>query len=793
MTILASCPDQAALQRFTLGQMTDAEIEACEQHLQKCGRCLATLALTAPPDALADVVRAAVPLPPENPAVEELIERLQQHPPHLYADTASEPPVTHCDPSKAADPSSLAVDDTSAIARRLTFDFLAPPERADEIGRLGPFRVLAVLGMGGMGIVFRAESLELRRVVALKVLQPTMAANPSIRQRFVREGQAAAAIEHEHVVTIYRVGEDRDVPYLAMQLLMGESLADRLQREPRLPRAEILRIGREIALGLAAAHESGLIHRDIKPANLWLEGEQGRVKILDFGLARAARNSTPLTHSGLLIGTPAYMAPEQARSRHVDHRADLFSLGCVLYRCCCGRPPFQGADTLSILAALALDEPPSPRQLNADVPPAFSKLIMQLLCKDPAGRPASARSVVEMLAALEIDGPTAADRVLRETQPRSLSRWRGRRSGLAIVVLLVLLAPLAYLCASLLLRTLEDKGPSDRESVDAAAQVDTAARKSKRAEPVEEAAVRCFTSGQGIWKGNPEQGDGIEPVAVSPDGHWLFSGGRDGILRQWNVATGEQQKQWKLGLIVSHLSLAPGARRLLVGVLDRKWVGFILFDFGTGEEVRRFRGGATWPTDAAFSPDGRRLLVSGHGNALVFWDVATGVQLNRKIVAPYWITRMAVSRDFHWALTFNQWHYIAHLWDVASGTHKRTLAGHRDGIMVVAISPDGRRALTGSKDKTVRLWDLKSVEELQCFRGHTETVTSVVFSADGRRVLSGGADHTVRLWDADSGEQIRCFTGHTAKVTSVLFTPDGRHAVSASADKSVRLWRLSEE
>ena len=185
---------------------------------------------------------------------------------------------------------------------------------------------------------------------------PAMAATASARERFLREARTAAAIEHDHVVTIYQVGEDRGVPYLAMQLLKGESLDDRLKRQSKLPVAEVLRIGREIAQGLAAAHERGLIHRDIKPANLWLEGEHGRIKILDFGLARAAQDSVHLTQSGLIVGTPSFMAPEQSRATGVDHRADLFSLGCVLYRCCTGRLPFKGTDTISILASLALDE-----------------------------------------------------------------------------------------------------------------------------------------------------------------------------------------------------------------------------------------------------------------------------------------------------------------------------------------------------------------------------------------------------------------------------------------------------
>src|ERR1022692_532794 len=178
-----------------------------------------------------------------------------------------------------------------------------------------------------MGVVFRAEDPHLQRLVALKAMLPGLAASESAKQRFLREARAAAALKHDHIVSIYQVGEDRGAPFLAMEFLEGEPLDDRLKRQGRVPVPEILRIGREIAEGLEAAHEKGLIHRDIKPANLWLEGKKRHVKILDFGLARAMGDTTHLTQSGAIIGTPAYMAPEQAEGQVVDYRCDLFSLG----------------------------------------------------------------------------------------------------------------------------------------------------------------------------------------------------------------------------------------------------------------------------------------------------------------------------------------------------------------------------------------------------------------------------------------------------------------------------------
>jgi serine/threonine protein kinase len=284
---------------------------------------------------------------------------------------------------------------------------LAPPQAADELGRLGRYRVLQVLGSGGMGVVFRAEDVVLRRPVALKVLLPVLAANPGNRQRFLREAQAAAKLEHDHVVTIYLVEEERGIPYLAMQLLQGETLEARLRRLRRLPVAEVVRIGQQTALALAVAHERGLVHRDIKPANIFLEGARGRVKLLDFGLARGMCDDVRLTQSGAMIGSPGYMAPEQVRGGVPQPGSDLFSLGCVLYRCCTARLPFQGPDALAILAALATDTPPAVDQLNPEVPRPLAALLMQLLARDPAARPPSAAAVSAALAAVEPGAPAA--------------------------------------------------------------------------------------------------------------------------------------------------------------------------------------------------------------------------------------------------------------------------------------------------------------------------------------------------------------------------------------------------
>jgi eukaryotic-like serine/threonine-protein kinase len=322
------------------------------------------------------------------------------------------------------DSGSPPVQRPATAATPQTFTFLAPAQQPDELGRLGPYRVLKVLGQGGMGVVFRAEDSRLQRSVALKVMLPDQAQRPEAKERFLREARAAAALEHDNIVAIYQVDEDRGVAYIAMPFLKGMSLDGWLKQKQQDGRgtpvklSQVCKIGREIARGLAAAHARGLVHRDIKPANIWLDATAGgRVKILDFGLARATSGEQHLTQSGVIVGTPAYMAPEQAQGKPVDARADLFSLGVVLYRMCTGTLPFAGADLVSTLVAVATTDPPAPRSLNPELPPALSDLVMKLLAKDPAQRVASAQEVVKAIQAIEKDLQAGSGRMAAETFP----------------------------------------------------------------------------------------------------------------------------------------------------------------------------------------------------------------------------------------------------------------------------------------------------------------------------------------------------------------------------------------
>src|SRR5437763_14839546 len=276
-------------------------------------------------------------------------------------------------------------------------DFLAPSQKPGSLGCLAHYEILEVVGRGGMGVVFRAFDPKLHRVVALKALAPQLATSSAGRQRFVREARAAAAVTHDNVIDIHAVEDAGPVPYLVMRFIDGRTLQKKLDRTGQLPLKEILRIGMQMAEGLAAAHRQGLVHRDVKPANILLENGVERVKITDFGLARAGDDAS-LTQSGVVAGTPMYMSPEQAQGEPVDCRSDLFSLGSVLYTMCTGHPPFRAPTPIAVLKRVCEEVPRPIREINPELPPRLGDLLTRLHAKAPADRFASARDVADRLA-----------------------------------------------------------------------------------------------------------------------------------------------------------------------------------------------------------------------------------------------------------------------------------------------------------------------------------------------------------------------------------------------------------
>jgi serine/threonine-protein kinase len=271
--------------------------------------------------------------------------------------------------------------------------------------RIGKYQIVGSLGAGGMGEVYRARDTRLLRDVALKVLPSGVAQEPERLARFQREARAAAALNHPHIVTLYSVEEDQGTHFLTMELVEGEPL-DRVIPIGGLPADRVVAIAVALADALAAAHEKGIVHRDLKPANVMVSGS-GQVKILDFGLAKDVRATEPVdltvtsaghTKLGTVLGTPAYMSPEQIQGRAVDHRSDLFSLGVVVYEMATGRRPFDADNVAGLMTAILRDTPTPVSSLRRDVPEAVQRIIDQCLQKDPGARPASARALQSPLS-----------------------------------------------------------------------------------------------------------------------------------------------------------------------------------------------------------------------------------------------------------------------------------------------------------------------------------------------------------------------------------------------------------
>jgi serine/threonine protein kinase/WD40 repeat protein len=748
--------------------------------------------------------------------------------------------VTASQQAASTSPDGLPADD-----RRGELGFLTPSDQPGSLGKLGHYEVQEVIGAGGMGTVLRAFDQRLHRVVAIKVMAAPLATSAAARKRFEREARAAAAVCHDQIVTIHAVeeavlpsphgrgAEGEGLPYLVMQCVSGMSLQQRIDRDGPLELHEILRIGMQTAAGLAAAHAQGLIHRDIKPANILLENGVERVKITDFGLARAAADAS-VSQSGIVAGTPQYMAPEQAKGEVVDQRADLFSLGSVLYAMCTGRAPFRATSSLAVLKRVC-EEAPSPiREANVDVPDWLIALIDKLQAKDPNDRYQSAAEVAELLgkrlaelqysAVLPVFAATKAPRSPIPS-PQSAIAMRRWAAAAAILLALVLTFGIAEATgvtqvAATVVRLLTPEGTLVVETSDP--------------------SVKVTIEGDG---GLVITGAGPQEVRLRPGSYQLRAdkNGKPVSLDRELVTITRGGKQV---VRVRMESAAPAAAAAPMA-------------FG---EVRRYAGHRGAVSAVAFSPDGQFALSGNTGMAqphgplstgpefaVKLWNVASG-QCLWSITHEVPVAGVCISGDGRRALTatsagelsllefpsgkeVRRWnpgtgaHAVAvshdakygatgiehvRLWDLergqlahvfpwAAGVPKTPETDH-EVVWSIAFSPDASRLAAAGHHYTKReselapqsvihVWDLASRTLMHVLAGHTDHVKSVVFSSDGRRLLSGSFDGTVRLWDAESGALVQTFLQHNGLVEGVALTRDGRRAVSAGwYDKTVRVW-----
>ena len=346
----------------------------------------------------------------------------------------------------------------SAIVRSV-LSTLAPTDDPNMLGRIDGYEVSGVIGSGGMGVVLKGVDPSLQRVVAIKVLAPHFASSGAARQRFAREAQAAAAITHDNVIDIYAVAEANGLPYLVMPYSRGTTLQGRIDTKGPLPLVETLRIGLQLAAGLSAAHEQGLVHRDIKPANILLSDGVDRLQITDFGLARAVDDAS-VTKTGVIAGTPHFMSPEQARGESVDHRSDLFSLGSVLYTCLAGRPPFRAESTFGILRRITDNEPRPIREINPNVPEWLCTIVEKLHAKSPSARYQSVTEVADLLRQCLAHVQTRGESLPAELLSPKRSRFR---IGLVVLSALAVLVVASFVLTEKF-RAAKSVVPPQRES-----------------------------------------------------------------------------------------------------------------------------------------------------------------------------------------------------------------------------------------------------------------------------------------------------------------------------------------
>jgi serine/threonine protein kinase len=484
MPDLNACPTPTQLEQFAFGNLLERDLALVAAHAESCAACQVTLtSLDQKQDALlAQLRRGTVRLHETDVGAGMSIsaDRIRANGESDCPAAATPAHEADTTPSESKRLRRLLVrleqlpQRGSHVPRRDWMEwagavFGSRETRADQsptdgaaVIRIGEYRLVSVLGVGGMGVVFQAQDEQLRRAVAIKVMRPERLTDANARQRFLREARAIAAIQHDHIVSVFQVGEDRDVPYFVMPLLRGCSLETRLQEQPQLELPQLLEIAIQAADGIAAAHAHGLIHRDIKPSNIWLERVEGLglkvegqaetastlapqpstlspqlcIKLLDFGLARASQTEMgeALSEDGIVMGTPAFMSPEQAAGTEVDHRTDLFSLGCVLYRMATGQLPFPGKSVTQQLTALMTRPLPPIQELNAAIPEALSDLGQKLLERDREQRPTSAIEVRRALQSIAVGDHTA-----RPSRRKQLAQRRTLIAMSAVATLAVAL------------------------------------------------------------------------------------------------------------------------------------------------------------------------------------------------------------------------------------------------------------------------------------------------------------------------------------------------------------------
>ncbi|PQJ35777.1 hypothetical protein BSZ35_15295 [Salinibacter sp. 10B] len=636
------------------------------------------------------------------------------------------------------------------------------------------------LGRGGMAIVYKAVQESLGREVALKVLPQGMTHDRKMLERFHREAQSAAQLNHPHIVTIFDEGELNGVHYMAMEYLEGRDLHEIVQEKGPVSPEQAVSLIAPMAEALGYAHNQGTVHRDVKSSNVMVT-DVGRPVLMDFGIAYAGSDAR-LTQTGTVLGTPEYMSPEQARGNDVDARGDLYSLGVVLYESITGKLPHTGGHPMSVVYKVLHESYTPPRQIDDSIPAWLEQVIAKLLKKDPNDRYQTGQEAAEALHSedpgeeVEVPSPSSGDGTADAEEQVSMDAGGGQGEPAQTQVY----------------------RPEEGEAEPSPAAMSETATAT---EEEQEAMTPSPSTEDGASEGPQRQrlhivrslegnADWVNAVSFSPDGQYALSGAPNNTIKLWEVVTGREIQTFE-GLTEQPISVAlsPDGDRLVSETSD----GIVrLWDVDSGDTVRTFEENSEAVLGATFSPDGQHVLSGGGASGtLHLWDVDTGDLVRRFDENNEAIFSVTFSPNGEYVLSGSGQSGTLKLWDVETGSVVRTFdEGDWDSTYVfsVAFSPNGEYALSGSDDMTARLWDVDSGKLLRTFEGHSGLVIAVAFSPDGQYVLSGSSDMTVQLWKVEDGNLGYVFEGDAEGVNAIAFSPDGRYVLSGSKDDDVKLW-----